>query len=466
MKKLFVMFLFAGAMATVVTSCGKDTPAPQNQTGDPDTEVPVSDGIKGDLSAITLEEGKTYKVIGDLTIPEGKSVTVPAGVTFEFQEGSNGEAWFVDVHGSLYVNGTEAKRVSFKPSAALINSSKNQGIGQLWGGIVGTITTGDLVLQYTDISHAGGAVRSTNAFAAEATDKELEAGDAAYALFFIRQDGKRQDGIFVLRHSKIEFTPDDAIRINGGKTLMHHNVFQVTGGTGGDAVNIKAGAHGDFAFNLFYNLATNGLKSADTGPGTRGKLESNFYNNTILNSGYRRAEAGRGAGLNYESKSYGKCYNNLLVNNRFGLRLVTGETAPDVSKLEFGYNWYYGSVQTIVDQFYPNLGSSIGLIGTNVAGSLPKPASDKVGTAKANDPMFENYDPSTFVYSGNTSDAKTKDITPMPTDADFHLKTNSPALTGGKTDFGPVHAEYKTLDGKMTFTAPQPAVHFGALGRK
>lgn len=465
MKNLLTAFLLSGSVL-LATSCKKDDPKPQNDDSKV-IETP-SDGISGDLSLITLKEGETYKVAGDLKVPEGKSVTIPAGVTFEFQEGPNGEAWFLEVYGSLYVLGQENKRVSFKPSAALLASAKNQGIGQLWGGIIGTNTTGDLVIQYADILHAGGPCREENAMALPATGGggELDAGEASYALYYIRQADHRQDGIFVLRHSKIGFTPDDAIRINGGKTLLHNNVFEVTGGTGGDAVNIKAGTSGDFGFNFFYSLATNGLKSADTGPGVRGKVETNFYNNTIINSGYRRAEAGRGAGLNYESASYGKCYNNLLVNNRFGLRLVSGQNEPNVDKLKFGYNWYYGSVQTVVDEFYPtDKTDSKGLIGND--SRTPIPTTDVAGKAGENNPLFVNFDPSTFKYSGDLSTDPLKgNVSPIPAGSDFHLQATSPALKGAYTNFSPVHSEYKTLDGKLTFTAPAPAAYFGAYGAK
>lgn len=464
MKNFLMLFLLSGGLF-LMASCGKDDVAPQNKD---DKDITITDGISGDLSLITFEEGKTYKVVGDIKVPEGKSVTIPAGVTLEFQEGSKGEAWFLEVFGSLYILGEENKRVTLTPSPALISSSKNRGIGQLWGGVIGTNVAGDIVIQYTDILHAGGACREENAMAQPVTGGggELSAGDASYALYYIRQSGQRQDGIFVLRHSKIAFTPDDAIRINGGKTLFHHNIFEVTGGTGGDAVNIKAATSGDFAFNFFYNLATNGLKSADTGPGERGRCQTNFYNNTIVNSGYRRAEPGRGAGLNYESKSFGECYNNLLVNNRFGLRLVAGEDEPDVAKLKFGHNWYYGSAQTIVDEFYPtDKTASKGLIGND--SRTPKPATDKVGGVKENDPQFVNFDSSTFVFSGNSTistDPLRNNISPIPSGADFRLKASSPALTGGKTDFSPVHASYTSLDGKLTFTPPTPREFFGAYG--
>jgi len=463
MKKQSVLLLFVAAMLTFV-SCKKETPTPPPVN----PGNPIAGGISGDLTAVTFAANTTYPVVGDIKVPEGTTVTIPEGVKLEFQEGPNGEAWFLEVFGSLRIMGSAANRVTLTASEALINSTKNQGIGQLWGGIIHTNVAGDLVIQYTDILHAGGAAREENAIALPFTGGggELSAGDASYAIYFIRQLDMRQDGIFVLNHSRIAFCPDDAIRINGGKTLMSYNVWEVTGGTGGDAVNIKAGTYGDFAYNLFYNCATNGLKSADTGPGVRGICQTNFYNNTIVQGGYRRAEPGRGAGLNYESRAFGKCYNNLNVNTRFGLRLVPGEAAPDITKLEYGHNWYYGSVATITAEFYPTTAtSSVGMIGNDP--STPIPTTDVAGAPLANNPMFVNFDPTTFVFSGNTSistDPLRNNIQPRPATANFRLQAGSPALTGGKTNFGPVNASYVTLDGTYTFTAPAPSAFFGAYG--
>ncbi|WP_194776763.1 hypothetical protein [Pararhodonellum marinum] len=462
------LLLLAGFFVSLAFACSDDNGISPNPNPDPDPIAPIEDGIAGDMTEIEFDAGETYKVIGDLIVPEGESVTIPAGVTLEFQEGPNGEGWFIDVFGSLYILGEENNRVVLTASDELINSSKNNGIGQLWGGVIGTNVAGDLVIQYTDILHTGAAAREENAMALPATGGggELNAGDASYALYFIRQADMRQDGIFVLQHSRIAFCPDDAIRINGGKTLMTHNVFEVTGGTGGDAVNIKAATSGDFAYNLFYNLATNGLKSADTGPGERGRCHTNFYNNTILNSGYRRSEPGRGAGLNYESDAFGDVYNNLLVNNRFGLRLVAGESQPNVDRINYGYNWNYGSVQTIVDEFYPtDATASVGLIGNDPR--TPIPSTDVADGPGDNDPMFVNYDPSGFTFSGNSSistDPLARNIDPIPAGADFHLQADSPALTGGILDFDFVHTSYQSLDGALNFSPPAPSEFFGAFG--
>lgn len=467
MKNLKTLFLMFTAVI-MLASCSSDDDGPAGgQETDPGDEtvdpIPES-GIYGDMTDITFEANTTYEVVGDLFVPEDETVTIPEGITLEFQEGENGEAWFIEVYGSLYILGDENARVILTASNDLINSSKNQGIGQLWGGLIGTITTGDLVVQYTDILHAGGTTREENAMAQPATGggAELSAGDASYALYFVREEGARQDGIFVLNNSKVAFTPDDAIRINGGKTLMTYNTFEVTGGTGGDAVNIKGGSHGDFGFNLFFNLATNALKTADTGPGVRGMAETNFYNNTIIHSGFRRAESGRGAGLNYESDAFGEVYNNLMVNNRFGLRLVAGEDEPNVAEIGYGYNWYYGAVQAVVDEFYPSSNtSSVGLIGND--DRTPIPDSDVTGAPLENNPMFVNYDPTGFEFS-ESDNIHSLNIDPMPAGADFHLQADSPALTGGTTDFDFVHETYTTLDGTLTFTPAAPAEFFGAFG--
>ena len=47
-----------------------------------------------------------------------------------------------------------------------------------------------------------------------------------------------------------------------------------------------------------------------------------MYNNTIVNSGYRRSAAVRGGSINFEEGAGGMAYNNLIVNCKFGLRVV------------------------------------------------------------------------------------------------------------------------------------------------
>lgn len=454
MKMKTVLKSIAVFSLAFVIGCGKDTPDPANR-GDDDTDD-CADGICGDLSAITLEEGKTYVVAGDLIVPEGKSVTIPAGIRFEFKPGSRNQAWVIDVHGSLYVEGTADKRVVFTGTQEALNSPRNVGYGGIWGGIFAGRKAGDLVIEYADILHAGGVARAGTIMTTEESggSGRLGAGDISYAMYYCRPDGERQDGVFVLLNSRIAFTGDDAIRTNGGKTLIAYNTFEVIGQTGGEAVNIKAGGSGDYAFNLFYNIATNALKSADTQNGTKGSLETNFYNNTIVNSGYRRVDAGRGGSLNYESDAFGKAYNNLIVNCRYGLRLNAGESEPRKAAMRFGSNWYYGNVSDVLEGFYPTSGASAGLIG----GELAIPASDIINqiTPGTNDPDFVNYNVTSFTWAGRSNGNG------IPSNADFRLKATSVAKSGAKTDFEPKFTTYQTAKAGKSFTAPAPAAHFGA----
>src|SRR5690554_6451737 len=160
------IWMFALMFSFVAVSCSSDDPVPANNgNGNGNGGEEPAEGIAGDMAKMEFKENTLYKVTGDIFVPEGASVTIPKGVTLEFQEGSAGEAWFLEVFGSLYILGEENARVTLTASDALINSSKNQGIGQLWGGVIGTITTGDLVIRYTDILHPGGAARQENAMA-------------------------------------------------------------------------------------------------------------------------------------------------------------------------------------------------------------------------------------------------------------------------------------------------------------
>ncbi|PRD46716.1 hypothetical protein [Sphingobacterium haloxyli] len=460
MKKVLHPWIMMLTVIAVITACGKDDPAPANRDDDdddkPDTELPEG-SISGNLAEIQLTSGESYTVVGDLTVPEGESVTIPAGTTFEFELGPRNEAWVIDVHGSLYIEGTANNRVVFTASEDALASSRNRGYGGLWGGIFAGRKAGDLVIEYADILHAGGIARAGTIMTTEESggSGRLSAGDVSYAMYYCRPDGERQDGVFVLLHSRIAFTGDDAIRTNGGKTLMAYNTFEVIGQTGGEAVNIKAGGSGDYAFNLFYNIATNALKSADTQSGERGALETNFYNNTIVSSGYRRVDPGRGGSLNYESDAFGKAFNNLIVNCRYGLRLNKGESEPRYNALEFGHNWYYGQVSEVTDNFYPTnpTDPSIGLIGTD----LPIPSSDRIGAAGENAPGFVNFNIASFTWANRVNND------PMPSGADFRLQTGSAALTAGTSEFEPKFETYTTLAGKV-YEAPMPETYVGAFG--
>ena len=78
-----------------------------------------------------------------------------------------------------------------------------------------------------------------------------------------------------------------------------------------------------------------------------------IYNNTIINCGYRRAAAGRGGSINFEQDAAGLAYNNLMVNCKFGIRIVANPIA-DTANTHYGYNLNYGDSASVVNQFIPS----------------------------------------------------------------------------------------------------------------
>ncbi|WP_204278427.1 hypothetical protein, partial [Enterobacter kobei] len=80
--------------------------------------------------------------------------------------------------------------------------------------------------------------------------------------------------------------------------------------------NIKSGSIGDIAYNLVIGATGNSFKTSNSG-GLSPQSNMNCYNNTIINSGYRQANAGEGGSIDFENQGRGKAYNNLLVNCKY-----------------------------------------------------------------------------------------------------------------------------------------------------
>jgi hypothetical protein len=82
-----------------------------------------------------------------------------------------------------------------------------------------------------------------------------------------------------------------------------------------------------------------------------------FYNNTLVNCGYRRAATGRGGSIDFEQGAGGMAYNNLIVNCKFGLRVVQNPIA-DTANLFYGYNYTYCDSAIVANNIYPSLSVS------------------------------------------------------------------------------------------------------------
>lgn len=207
-------------------------------------------------------------------------------------------------------------------------------------------------------------------------------------------------------------------------------------------MNAKAGTIGDFAYNLCIGMATNGPKISNINVAV-GAPSSNvrIYNNTIVNCGYRRSAAGRGGSINFEEGAGGMAYNNLIVNCKFGLRVVNNPIA-DTANLRYGYNWYYADSISVASQFIPSLSVSTA-ISVPQETDVPKPSTylpvgwrtGDVYTAPSsvvgvNDPQFINGP--VPLPAG----LKLRDIAVVG-NFNFALKATSPCIGAGFIGFAP-----------------------------
>jgi hypothetical protein len=207
-------------------------------------------------------------------------------------------------------------------------------------------------------------------------------------------------------------------------------------------------------------MATNGPKMSNINvlpgfPSTNVRV----YNNTIVNSGYRRSAAGRGGSINFEEGASGMAYNNLIVNCKFGLRVV-GTPIADTSNLRYGYNWYYADSISVASQFIPSLSVSTA-ISQPQATDIPKPSTYLPAGWKTGDVYTA---PSSIVGINNPQFINApvplpaglllRDIAVVGT-YNFALKPTSPCIGAGYTGFSPrADVPVHPLYGATEITAP------------
>ncbi len=417
MKKQFIIATVA--LASFFYGCKKDNNDPEPST--------KTQEISGDVSG-TWTKGNTYKITDDIYIQEGQSLTIEEGVTVLFSDTI--EKPEVIVKGNLYAMGTASNPVKFTVSDSLKSAKP---FGQLWGGIIVGPKSTEVVIQNAIIEY-GGATTTESSASVKAGLYKAEAGENVPVLYTSNVDGK-----LVFTNNTIRHFGEDGLYIEGGKVIIANNIFHTTGIDNGDAINIKSGVLADVAFNLVYSPNTNALKLSNSDERTP-QAHVIAYNNTIISAGWRRPTV-KGGSIWVEETVHVNIHNNLLVNNRFGIKRDTKSTEDDRST--FSNNYFYGYEQTMVDQFQITVSGMVA--GTNdVAGIL----------AGANDPQFES-----FPLSND------KDNSTFSASWDFHLKSGSPAIGKGKTDFTRHFSGGLSVNGS-TYTSPEPATYVGAYGTK
>ncbi|MEA5258135.1 right-handed parallel beta-helix repeat-containing protein [Arcicella aquatica] len=404
-------------LATLFSACSKD----ENKT----TPV-VEQSVTGEVSG-TWVKGSIIQVKTDIIIPAGKSLTIEEGVTVVMDTTSKPE---IIVNGNLYITGSTANPVKMTvPESARITKNK---FGKLWGGILASKTCSELLLNNV-IMEYGGAVTTESSTSVKQGLYKAVSGEFDPAIWFSNTAGK-----LVMQNSIVRFWHDDCTYLEGGSIIFSNNTFHTTGESGGEAINIKSGCVADVAYNLIYSTNTNALKLSNAGDRTP-QAYVVAYNNTIVNTGWRRPTI-KGGSIWLEASVRADLYNNLMANTRFGIKRDVKK--PEDTRSVVSNSLYYGYTQEGVNQFQP---STEILTGKN----------DIISTkAGDNDPKFVNYPVST--------DKSNADFT---TTWDFHLATGSPALNKGITTFTRNYKDGITINGQ-TYKSPEPASYIGAFGTK
>ena len=429
LRRLALLALAAGALA----GCSKSNEdvqvsVPLFSVGKPvDNSAPISGSIKG-----TMKQDLAFDVSGNVFINAGDTLVIQPGVKVNFLGNFN----FI-VKGTLLALGRKDKQIYFAPKGLVktdqagADPATDPAYQGKWGGILGDVTSPLLVLKWTHVEAGGGILTQSPVSAG------LANGDNAYMILF-----QNPTGVFVLEDSWVYGGTDDPIRTLGGRIQVMRNTFEKNGKSGGEALNIKTGTVGNIAYNLFIGAATNGSKASNKG-GKNPQVEINMYNNTYIHCGYRRTSAGRGGSINYEEGAKGKYYNNLMVNCRYGPRVVgsgnfSGNVlvVADTANLRYGNNLNYADSLQLANEIYPTQ-----FLTKPQPTDLPLPASflpagyrpgqvyNGTAALRTNNPMFVAFPlPAT---------RRLRDVNTVGT-YDFHLQSGSPAIGKGNTTFQPV----------------------------
>jgi hypothetical protein len=433
MKNLIFLLLTLIAFGTF--SCKKEgnteqvvVSVPPFQVGQPvSSAAPLTGCIKG-----TMKSGETYLVGADICVAEGDTLLIQEDVKVLFTGNFN----FI-VKGTLLSLGTQEKPnwITFKGAVKTdeigADPLKDPAYQGLWGGLMAETKSPLMVIKWTHVEFGGGK-------AAVSPVSYIANGGTTYPVNF-----SNPDGVFVFEDSWIYGAVDDPIRPFGGKLHVMRNTFEKCGFTGGEGLNIKSGCVGNIAYNVFIGIGTNGPKASNNG-GKNPQTEIAMYNNTMIACGYRRAAAGRGGSLNFEEGSKGFAYNNLMVNCKFGLRIVGSANysgnvlvIADTANIKYGYNYNYVDSLSIANQIYPTP-----FLTKPQSTDIPNPSTFLPAGYKLGDV----YDGSSVVGKNNPQfvnfplPQKTALLRDINTQGkwDFRLATGSPAIGKGFTAFTPL----------------------------
>ena len=460
MKKIntFACMLMMAAAAMFSTSCENDNINPYDYTnhgGNGSNENQGSNEIlKTDVAEYpvgSLVWSKDTTLSESVEIPVGTSLYIEPGVTVTCKSEVQVPVEIV-VLGNLYCMGTAEKSVVFT------SDTKKPAD---WGGIICGYNSEEVVLNHVEVAYACATpTESSASFQNKLFKTTIDGGVPAF--HFCNVNGK-----FVMANCFFHDNYNDQTYFTGGNGVIINNIFADSGNAadGGEAINVKAGCKLDVANNIIYNACTNAFKLSNAGNSETIPLtEMTVYNNTVVDCGWRRAKNKKGGSAWVEKAAKPIFVNNLIYDSRFGLKQPKQDGA-DMEHSRLTPNYYFASTDKGVEQMAKGASLSIWYdtdIKSSVAGQL--------------NPLFKNFKQSDKMNINCEIDLQEKGA-PLAFDKtwNFEYQDNSPALSGGVTDFSllfpnglPFFGLKKVnfLDTKNDmnyyFSAPLPRARFGA----
>ena len=460
MKKIntFACMLMMAAAAMFSTSCENDNINPYDYTnhgGNGSNENQGSNEVlKTDVAEYpvgSLVWSKDTTLSESVEIPVGTSLYIEPGVTVTCKSEVQVPVEIV-VLGNLYCMGTAEKPVTFT------SDTKKPAD---WGGIICGYNSEEVVLNHVEVANAGATpTESSASFQNKLFKTTIDGGVPAF--HFCNVNGK-----FVMANCFFHDNYNDQTYFTGGNGVIINNIFADSGNAadGGEAINVKAGCKLDVANNIIYNACTNAFKLSNAGNSETIPLtEMTVYNNTIVDCGWRRAKNKKGGSVWVEKAAKPIFVNNLIYDSRYGLKQPKQDGA-DMEHSRLTPNYYFASTDKGVEQMAKGASLSIWYdtdIKSSVAGQL--------------NPLFKNFKQSDKMNINCEIDLQEKGA-PLAFDKtwNFEYQDNSPALSGGVTDFSPLFPnglpffglkKVNFLDTKNDmnyyFSAPLPRARFGA----
>ena len=462
MKKIntFACMLMMAAAAMFSTSCENDNINPYDYTNNGGNGS-GSDENLGSKDVVTtkvaeypvgsLVWSKDTTLSESVEIPVGTSLYIEPGVTVTCKSEVQVPVEIV-VLGNFYCMGTAEKPVTFT------SDTKKPAD---WGGIICGYNSEEVVLNHVEVAYACATpTESSASFQNHLFKTTIDGGVPAF--HFCNVNGK-----FVMANCFFHDNYNDQTYFTGGNGVIINNIFADSGNAadGGEAINVKAGCKLDVANNIIYNACTNAFKLSNAGNSETIPLtEMAVYNNTIVDCGWRRAKNKKGGSVWVEKAAKPIFVNNLIYDSRYGLKQPKQDGA-DMEHSRLTPNYYFASTDKGVEQMAKGASLSIWYdtdIKSSVAGQL--------------NPLFKNFTQSDKMNINCEIDLQEKGA-PLAFDKtwNFEYQDNSPALSGGVTDFSPLFPtglpffglkKVNFLDTKNDmnyyFSAPLPRVRFGA----